>query len=68
MDPMTYAIKILDQQDHLIGEMMTASYSDVAKFIDKGFKVIDITNGSEMSKSDLDNTIGVSDGAMIVGE
>lgn len=67
MDQLTYAIKILDQTDHLVGEMMTASYSDVSKFIDKGFKVIDITNGSEMSKEDLDKTIGVSDGAMIVG-
>lgn len=68
MDQMTYAIRVLDKQDHLVGEMMTASYSDVSKFIDKGFKVIDITNGSEMSKADLDNTIGVSDGAMIVSE
>jgi len=67
MDQLTYAIKILDQKDNLIGEMMTASYSDVTKFIDKGFKVIDITNGSEMTRADLDNTIGVSDGAMIVG-
>ena len=67
MDQLTYAIKILDQTDHLVGEMMTASYSDVSKFIDKGFKVIDITNGSEISKEDLDKTIGVSDGAMIVG-
>ena len=63
---MDYAIKILDDKDKIVGEMLSASYSDVAKFINKGFKVVDKTNGQELTLEQLDSSIGVSDGAMVL--
>ena len=34
-----YSIRILDNDQHIIGEMMTATCSDITKFINKGFTV-----------------------------
>jgi hypothetical protein len=63
---MEYSIRILDDKQKLVGEMMTASYSDIAKFINKGFTVIDTTTGSEITMEQLDPSVGCSDGAMIL--
>ena len=46
---------------------MTASSSDVLKFLNKGFKVINKMNGMELSESDVTSTVGVSDGLINVG-
>ena len=61
---MTYSIKILDSSDNIVGELMTATPSQIQQFIDKGMKVIDIHTNSELSLSDISNIdmIGVSDG------
>lgn len=65
--PNTYSIQILDSSNKIIGELMTASSSDVLKFINKGFKVINKMNGMELSESDVTSTVGVSDGLINVG-
>lgn len=59
---MSYDIRILDKQDKQIGELMTASPSDILKFIDKGFKVFDITTKTELTADIVNSSIGVSDG------
>ena len=60
---MTYAIKILDNSNMIVGEMLTASKSQVEQFINKGMKVIDIHTNSELTISDLiSDSVGVSDG------
>ena len=60
---MTYAIKILDSSNMIVGEMLTASKSQVEQFINKGMKVIDIHTNSELTISDLiSDSVGVSDG------
>lgn len=64
---MAYAIKILDDKNKLVGEMMTATYTDIAKFINKGFHVIDKTNGQEITLEQMDETVGCSDGAILLG-
>ena len=58
----TYAIEIRDGNDNLIGELMTATSSDIFKFLNKGFKVIDKMTGSELNTATVSDTIGVSDG------
>lgn len=64
---MTYAIKILDNKDNIVGELMNASAEQVRTFIDKGMKVIDIHTNSELSLNNLtiDDTVGVSDGLIL---
>lgn len=60
---MTFSIKILDASDNIVGELMTATPSQIQTFINKGMKVIDIHTNSELSLNDVINvdTIGVSD-------
>jgi len=61
-----YSIQILDGNNKSIGELMTASPSDILKYINKGFKVIDKSTGSELTESFINSTIGVSDGIIDV--
>lgn len=65
---MDHAIKILDSNEKVVGKMMTASYSDIAKFINKGFKVVDMATNEELTLESMDPSIGVSDGAMILND
>lgn len=60
---MTFSIKILDASGNIVGELMTATPSQIQTFINKGMKVIDIHTNSELSLNDVINvdTIGVSD-------
>ena len=60
---MTFSIKILDASDNIVGELMTATPSQIQTFINKCMKVIDIHTNSELSLNDVINvdTIGVSD-------
>lgn len=62
-----YAIKILDDKQKLIGEMMTASCSDIVKFINKGFTVINIETNQEITLESMNETLGVSDGTIMMG-
>jgi hypothetical protein len=61
---MTYSIKILDTSNNIVGELMTATPSQIQTLINKGMKIIDIHTNSELSLNDVINadTIGVSDG------
>lgn len=62
----TYAIRITDSNNKLIGQMMKASAEEVRKFISKGFTVINIYTDQIMDESSLNETIGVSDGLITV--
>lgn len=62
-----YSIRILDNEQHIIGEMMTATCSDITKFINKGFTVMNIETGEQITLESMNESLGVSDGAMILG-
>ena len=64
---MTYSIQILDNHGNLIGELMTASLSDVMKFINKGLTVVNKLTGQPISTETVNQTIGVSDGLIDIG-
>lgn len=58
---MTYSITILDKNGKKIGELMTASNSDIMKFINKGFTVVDNSNGTQFTLESVSSSIGVSE-------
>lgn len=60
----TYSIRILDEKNKLIGELLTATPNDIIKFIDKGFKVIDIITHKEIMRESVTQVIGVSECVM----
>lgn len=59
---MTYQVDILDSSNNHIGELMTASDSDILKLINKGLIVINKSNGQVIQESAVVDSIGVSDG------
>lgn len=63
----TYSIEIFDQNNKKIGELPTATSSEILQFINKGFIVIDRMTGTRMTESSITSTIGVSDGLINVG-
>lgn len=63
----TYSITILDQQGKKIGELMTATQTEILQFINKGFKVIDRMTGQELTEASMSSVIGVSDGLISIG-
>lgn len=63
----TYSIEIFDQNNKKIGELPTATSSEILQFINKGFIVIDRMTGNRMNESSITSTIGVSDGLINVG-
>ena len=63
----TYSITILDQQGKKIGELMTATPTDILQFINKGFTVIDRMTGQELTEASVSSVIGVSDGLISIG-
>ena len=62
-----YSIEIRVGNDKIIGELMTATTSDILKYLEKGFRVINKMTGCEMDQSSLTQTIGVSDGLINIG-
>lgn len=56
-----YSITILDRNGKKIGELMTATRSDIMKFINKGFTVVDNSTGMNMTSELMSSTIGVSE-------
>lgn len=60
-------VKIVDQNNQLIGELMTASDTDILQYLSKGLKVVDVKTGDIVTESDVTATIGVADGEMIIG-
>lgn len=63
----TYSITILDQQGKKIGELMTATQTEILQFINKGFTVIDRMTGQELTEASMSSVIGVSDGLISIG-
>jgi hypothetical protein len=63
----TYSIDILDTCGKKIGELMTATQTDILRYIEKGFKVIDKCTGSEITSDVINSSIGVSDGLINIG-
>jgi hypothetical protein len=59
---MTYNINILDENHQHVGDLMTASVSDITRLLDKGMIVVDKITGQEITREMLMDTIGVSDG------
>jgi len=62
-----YSIRILDNNQKIIGEMMTATCSDITKFINKGFIVMNIETGEQITLESMTDSLGVSDGAIMMG-
>ena len=62
-----YSITILDQSGKKIGELMTATQTDILQFINKGFTVVDMATGTNITAESMTSTIGVSDGLINIG-
>ena len=61
-----YSIRIYDSDQHLIGKMMTATCADITKFINKGFIVMNVETGEQITLESMNESLGVSDGAIIM--
>lgn len=64
---MTYSIIILDSAGKKLGELMTATQTEILQYINKGFTVIDRTTNQPITAESISATIGVSDGVINVG-
>ncbi len=64
---MTYSIEIFSNNGKKIGELPTATESQILQYINKGFIVKDRQTGETFSEPDLLSTIGVSDGLISIG-
>ena len=62
-----YSIIIYDNNNKIIGELMTATPTDIIKFINKGFRVVNKITGNDITIDELKQNIGVSDGVIDVG-
>lgn len=62
-----FPIKILDDKGKVIGELMNASSSEIAKLINKGFTVVNIETNQQMTLESVSDTFGVSDGTIMLG-
>lgn len=63
---MSRSIKIVDHNQQLIGESMTATNTDILQYLAKGLTVIDKKTGDIITESDITSTMGVSDGELIM--
>lgn len=63
----TYSIIILDNQGKKIGELMTASCTEIMKLINKGFSVIDRLTNQQLTEASMSSMVGVSDGLINIG-
>lgn len=63
---MSRSIKIVDNNQQLIGESMTATNTDILQYLAKGLTVIDKKTGDVITESDITSTMGVSDGELIM--
>ena len=59
---MQYPIQILDKNGKLIGELMASTPAEILAYINKGFRVINIRDGLELTAQDMNQQIGVADG------
>lgn len=58
---MSYAVKIVDANGSLIGELMTASADDILKLIGKGFTVINIKTNQPITAEEVASVVGISE-------
>ena len=63
---MSRSIKIVDNNQQLIRESMTATNTDILQYLAKGLTVIDKKTGDVITESDITSTMGVSDGELIM--
>lgn len=63
---MSRSIKIVDNNQQLIGESITATNTDILQYLAKGLIVIDKKTGDVITESDVTSTMGVSDGELIM--
>lgn len=63
----TYSINVLDKDHKKVGQLMTATDTEILKFINKGFFVEDMRTGQEITESSITTGIGVSDGLINIG-
>ena len=52
----------MDANHKHVGDLMTATQSDIINLLNKGMIVINQMDGSEITKETLMDTVGVSDG------
>ena len=61
-----FAINIEDENGKHVGELMTASLSDILSLINKGMTVIDKESGEVYTPDQVCSMMGVSDGLVAV--
>ena len=61
---MQYPIQILDKNGKLIGELMASTPAEILAYINKGFRVINMRDGLELTTQDMNQQIGVADGVI----
>jgi len=63
----TYSITILDKNHKKVGELMTATGTEVLSLINKGFTVEDKASGKQITEDSINTVMGVSDGLINIG-
>ena len=61
---MQYPIQILDKNGKLIGELLASPTTEILTYINKGFRVINIRDGLELTAQEMSQQIGVADGVI----
>lgn len=64
---MTYSIEIIGNDGKKVGELPTATETQILQYINKGFMVKDRQTGQFITESSLTSTIGVSEGLINIG-
>lgn len=63
---MSREVRIYDGNQQLIGELMTASNTDILKYLAKGLVVVDQKTGNVITESEMTNELGMSDGSVVM--
>ena len=63
----TFCILINDSSGKKIGELPTATNVEVMQLINKGFVVIDVYTGRQLTLADVEQTVCVSEGFIDIG-
>lgn len=63
----SYSIIILDNQGKKIGELPTATQTEILQYINKGFTVVNRMNNEVITQESMVGTLGVSDGCICLG-
>lgn len=64
---MTFNVQIFDNSREHIADKMDATPSEVITFLNKGFIVVNILTGQEMTIADAQSAIGVSESIVSIG-